>query len=151
HPNLPLPHIMVNGKSVTRGGRVLPASGPVHGERVLVISDVVPYPGPAEQAIRRLQEAGFTVLGNFPGNQVEEIDLQHQLDLEAAAKQVRGLSPLTADDTQQSLGEWVASEDLGLLVWFSRIDPAKPAVQAHLFAPISDAGADDEEKDAARA
>jgi hypothetical protein len=151
HPNLPMPNIMVNGKSITRGTTTFAAPEAVRGEKVLVISDVVPYPAAAEQAIQRLQAAGFKVLGNFPGNKAEEVDLQSQLDLEAAAKQVRGLSPLTTDDTQQALGEWVASEELGLLVWFSRVDPGKPAVQAHLFSPMSAPGADDEEKDAARA
>jgi hypothetical protein len=104
-----------------------------------------------DRSIRRLNEAGFTVLGNYPDNKAEEADLQEQLDLEAAAKQVRALAPLESEDTKRALGEWVASEDLSLLVWFARPDPAKPRVLAHLIAPAAPAGADREQIGASRA
>lgn len=126
-PDLPAPRVVVNGEEV--GGTPVTVSG----EKVLVISDVVPQPTSVERAIKRLRDAGFTVLGNYPDNPAEEPDLQEQLDLEAAAKQVRGLSPLTAEDTRRELADWVIANNLDLLVWFTRVDPAKPAVQAHFF------------------
>lgn len=152
HPRLPLPHVVINKKPVAQDeGAAFEMPASIKGEKVLVISDVVPYPPAVSRAIQRLTDAGFTVLGNYPENKAEEVDLQQQLDLEAAAKQLRALSPLDADDTQRSLGEWTESEGLGLLVWFNKPDPAKAGVQAHVFSPQTAPGADAKTWDAGTA
>jgi hypothetical protein len=122
------PRVQVNGTLVSGDEAAV-----VEGERVLVISDVTPLPAALESAVARLKETGFEVLGNYPGNEAEELDQQHQLDLEAAARQLRGLAPLSAPDVRDLLREWVAQEGLDLLVWFDKSDPAKPTVRANFF------------------
>jgi hypothetical protein len=144
------PRVQVDGQTVSPDAP--PAAAPaesVDGAKALVVSDVVPFPEAAVKTVERLKAAGFLVLGNYPGNKAEEADIQEQLDLEANVKQIRGLTPLTADDLRQSLCRFVAEEDLGLLVWFSREDPAKPAVQAHLFAASTGPGEENEKSKAA--
>ena len=78
-------------------------------------------------------------------------DSDHQVELEAAAKGVRGLGRLDAADVSEHIGTWLADHDeLSLLVWFSRTDPEKPAVQAYVFAPAAQSDADPEDIAAAR-
>src|SRR5207237_1518258 len=130
------------------GGHPVASSG-VRGAKVLVVSDVVPFPGDAQRAIERLRSAGFVVLGNYPGQKGEEADLQEQLNVEASVKGVRGLAPLSASDVRAALCSWVSGQEgLSLLVWFSREDPAKPAVQANIFGPRLESGRGREALDA---
>ena len=128
---LPSPRIVING---VQQGPAAYLPGALHGERALVISDVTPLTPGMTAAITRLQEAGFVVLGNYPGNTASASDAQAQDELAVAARAVRNVAPLTASDTSEQLSRWVSDQnDLDLLVWFAKTEPEKPSVQAFVF------------------
>jgi glutaredoxin len=132
------PRIVINGHEVGGGTSVPDVKDVAEGEQVLVISDIQPTTPAINAAIDRLKAAGFVVLGNYPGNNSEEVDLQQQLDLEVSAKAARGLGQLDSDDVSSHLSDWVtAHPDLALLVWFTRTDPNTQAVKFSVIAPRS--------------
>lgn len=132
------PRIVINGHEVGSGITMPNVRDVAEGEQVLVISDIQPTTPAINAAIDRLKAAGFVVLGNYPGNNSEEVDLQQQLDLEVAAKAARGLGQLDSDDVSAHLSDWVAEHpDLALLVWFTRTDPNTQAVKFSVVAPRS--------------
>lgn len=148
------PRIEINGVTMPASAPVPPPLPPatMHGEKVLVITDVIPSTPAINTAIERLAAAGFEVLGNYPGNPAEEADVQEQLDLEVQAKQARGLGLLDAADTTERLSAWLADEtDLSLLVWFARVDPQGGAVKYFVVSPRQDPGAGERDKSGARA
>jgi hypothetical protein len=146
---LPSPRIVINGTEVgSAAGVGGDEFGAVSGKKVLVISDVVPSTTSINSAIDRLRSAGFDVIGNIAG--VSD-DGEHLVELEAAAKGVRGLGQLDAVDVKEHLAGWLSSEEeLSLLVWFSRANPERPSIQAYVIAPCQDAEADEETVSAAR-
>ena len=151
--NLPAPRTVINGVPSGSDARPLAAPAPkVHGERALVISDVVPLTPGMTAAISRLSEAGFVVLGNYPGNTASAEQVAAQDQLAAEARAIRNVSPLTAADTSEALSHWVTDQNnLNLLVWFSKPDPTKDKVQAFVFSPWHDASVSAREGESDRA
>jgi len=90
-------------------------------------------------AINRLNEAGFVVAGNYPGNTASVGEAAVQDQLAADARAVRNVGPLTSADVSEALSHWVSDqEEVNLLVWFAKPDPEKPSVQAFIFSPWHD-------------
>jgi hypothetical protein len=134
---LPSPRIVIDGVVLTPGAPPPPVG--VNGQKALVVSDVVPVTSGIAAAITRLHDAGFVVLGNYPGNTAGAEESREQDELAASARAIRNLAPLSAPDTSELLSIWVADQpDLSLLVWFTKPDPEKSAVQAYVFSPWHD-------------
>ncbi len=133
---LPGPHVVINGVTVGSHGSKTITS---RGEKALIVSDVVPLTPGMTAAINRLHDAGFVVLGNYPGNTASAEETAEQDSLAAQARGVRNVGPLTAPDTSEALSRWVADQDdVDLLVWFARPDPQKGSVEAYLYSPRHD-------------
>lgn len=145
---LPAPRIIINGATVD-GGAPLAATPMAHGERVLVISDVVPATAGINAAVGRLREAGFEILGNVPGAAEDQTT---EIELEATAKGIRGLARLDDSEAAENLSRWLAdSGEVELLVWFTRVEPEKPGVQCFVYSPLHEQGDDQEIVNSSRA
>lgn len=71
-------------------------------------------------ALDRLSRAGFSLVGNFPGNAAAGDELERQLDLAAEVSAVRGIAPLDSPDTVEMLGDWLAADGAAdLICWIS--------------------------------
>lgn len=134
----PSPRVVVQGQSATGSAAAALAETAGTGRRILVVSEAQPPSPSITSAINRLSSAGFLVMGNYPGNQAPEGDIQEQLLLEAEVKLTRGLGQLDAPDVSLTLSEWVGErDDVDLLVWFGRNGQKDSPMQYWLFrAPL---------------
>jgi hypothetical protein len=133
------PRLVVNGSAVvpkSQASADLPVKA--HGQRALIVSDIIPLTDSLTAAIARLHDTGFTVMGNYPGSTASADEAAVQDELVASARAIRNVGSLTAPDVSESLSHWVASEDeVDLLVWFARPDP-KQAAKAFVFSAWHD-------------
>lgn len=139
-PSRPGPRIVVNsstvGASSTLGAEHLPFN--VKGHRVLVVSDIQPMSPSVTSTLDRLESAGFSLIGNLPGSQLDEETRAEQEELEASVKMVRGLGQLDAPDISSHISHWIADQqDLNLLVWFVRSED-QTRERCYIFGPALD-------------
>jgi hypothetical protein len=126
-PERPAPRVRVQGVQAPVPPAPPSPPGPgtaaeaTRGQRVLIVSDAQPAPHAVVSALARMSDAGFLLLGNYPGNPADDRLLEGQLRLEAEAKMVRGLGQLDSPDVSLELSQWIAAnDDVDLLVWFGR-------------------------------
>jgi hypothetical protein len=114
-------------------GRPAPAPAPRADGSILVVVDM-PRPLSAEHAAaatvaaQRLSVAGFTVLGDWPGNQSTGAELTHQLDLTAQAHVACGDSAPESEEATSTLGRWLAETNAADMVLWLRARPLTETV-----------------------
>jgi serine/threonine protein kinase len=147
----PGPKVIVNGAAVEE---IVPVVG--HGERILVIAEDT-TPG-VNAAVDRLRQAGFVVLGNFPGvpgGSTDDEEIKLEITLAAEARAIVSTTPIESEDLKPKLSTWLREkQDLNLLVWFDRTPTSNPDTFMHkcyIFAPALGQDADPAEADQYRA
>ena len=118
------PRVKPGVKSVIEVGK--PAPAVTSDGRVLVIVDL---PKPLSEhheatltaAVGRLTGAGFSVLGDYPGNSAGEDELKRQIDISAQAIASCGQIGPDNPEAQRLLGEWMArGGGADLTLWVRR-------------------------------
>ncbi|MDX2017323.1 MAG: hypothetical protein SFY95_06745, partial [Planctomycetota bacterium] len=104
----------------------------------------------AEGAARRLREAGFRVLGNYPGNDKAEVPIAMQIELVAdLIKSVAGLPDTNVG--RDRLREWLSKKPSGVetVVWLRRpIAPDGSTSEPVYFVASRLVGPESDERDA---
>ncbi len=93
-----------------------------------------------DSAVQRLGAAGFTLIGNFPGNPTPTEEMEDQLKLDEAVRTVRGVTPLDSPDAREILGSWLADgRDAEVIIWLEPSPRSPTGVTAYTFYPTVDA------------
>jgi hypothetical protein len=142
NPGHPRPKVVINTPghstqfSIPAAEEELPAS--VKGHRVLVVSDIQPMTPAVNGTLDRLRAAGFTLLGNLPGEHLDDETRAEQEELEASVKMARALGQLDSSDVSSHISHWITEQEgINLVVWFARNED-QTRERCYIFPPALD-------------